>query len=130
MLKSCPCCGRIHDSRVICAPKKRRRDAARTEAERFRSTHRWTQKSLEIRARDKGLCRLCLQKGIVEWRGLQVHHIVPLAEDPGQGLSGGNLITLCKDCHERAERDGALRERLRRLAGEPAVLPDGQPPRG
>ena len=89
MLKSCPCCGRIHDTKIICAAKRQRMQPRDSEADRFRSTAAWTRKSRQIKERDFGL---------------EVHHIVPLAEDFDRRLDDDNLITLCQAHHKAAER--------------------------
>lgn len=52
-------------------------------------------------------------------RGLSVHHIVPLSEDYERRLDAGNLITLCRFCHAKAEHGGILRARLFELASIP-----------
>lgn len=104
MLKSCPSCGRIHDTKVICEEKRRRMQPRDSEADRFRSTAAWTRKSIHIKERDLGLCRLCLMEGVICWDGLEVHHIVPLAEDFDRRLDDENLITLCSAHHKEAER--------------------------
>ena len=104
MLKSCPCCGRIHDTKIICAAKRQRMQPRDSEADRFRSTAAWTRKSRQIKKRDFGLCRLCLMEGVVCWDGLEVHHIVPLAEDFDRRLDDDTLITLCQAHHKAAER--------------------------
>ena len=104
MLKSCPSCGRIHDTKVICEEKRRRMQPRDSEQDRFRSTAAWTRKSIQIKERDLGLCRLCLMEGVACWDQLEVHHIVPLAEDFDRRLDDENLITLCSAHHKEAER--------------------------
>jgi len=43
-------------------------------------------------------------EGVACWDGLEVHHIVPLAEDFDRRLDDDNLITLCQAHHKAAER--------------------------
>lgn len=121
MLKSCPYCGRIHDSRQICTPAlKARRDRQRkgnSRIDKFHSSQRWTDKSLYIRERDHFLCQACLLgldgKGVrYTDDNLSVHHIVPLSEAWDMRLDDDNLITLCQDHHEAAEAGRLPREVL------------------
>ena len=57
MLKSCKYCGRIHEAKAVCDPKriaqeKRWANRKQTDALMFRRTNAWTNKSITIRARD------------------------------------------------------------------------------
>ena len=61
MLKACPYCGRIHDSRYDCGKKPKARPKADTATQRFRGSGAWKTKREQIRKRDKGLCQLCLR---------------------------------------------------------------------
>jgi 5-methylcytosine-specific restriction endonuclease McrA len=115
MLKSCPYCGRVHDTSYDCGKKPERthrpKSSARRE-DRFRWTSTWKRKREEIAERDHWLCQSCLNglsphgKGIVT-SGLEVHHIESLKDNWRARLDSLNLVTLCEDCHELAER-GAI----------------------
>lgn len=105
-------------------PRRPARRKERTEQSSFRSTYAWTKKSRQIRERDRGLCRLCLEKGRLTWEGVQVHHVVPVEEDWELRLEDDNLISLCGEHHREAERAGE-RERLRRLARTSPTIPPG-----
>ncbi len=117
MLKACKYCGRIHDSKYICPPKRaaqqvRWQKRKESSIDRFRSSQRWTEKSIHIRERDRYLCLACLfnldgQGSRITTTGLSVHHIIPIAEDWDKRLDDNNLITLCEEHHERAE-DGTI----------------------
>ena len=48
MLKSCPCCGRIHDTKIICAAKRQRMRPRDSEPDRVRSTAACTRKRIQI----------------------------------------------------------------------------------
>ena len=118
MNKSCPYCGRTHPRGYEC-PKKPKRDYSRdreTEARRLRSTWAWTRAARRIKRRDGGVCLMCLAKGIAQSNGLEVHHIVPVAEAPDKLTDESNLITLCQSCHEAAERGEISRDELMGLA--------------
>ena len=121
MLRSCAACGRIHDSRETCAAR-RRLPLPKKEQQAFRSTDAWTRKSLAVRQRDLGLCRVCLEEGVLTWKELSVHHIVPLTEDFDRRLDEDNLITLCSRHHRMAERGELPRQQLAALAGSPPAL--------
>lgn len=114
MKKSCQYCGKIHDMSFLCQKKKRKFKS--TEESHFRSSSKWTKKSLEIKERDLFLCRICLEKGIAKWDGLEVHHIVPISENFDLRLEDQNLITLCQKHHKEAERSEISRTRLMELA--------------
>ncbi len=108
MLKSCKYCGKIHDSKYDCG-KKPRRKKIRTEQNQFRSTNAWKNKSIQIRERDHYLCQVCARnlyhtQQQYNDKGLEVHHIIPVAEDYDRRLDDENLITLCEYHHEMAER--------------------------
>ena len=49
-------------------------------------------------------------------KNLEVHHIVPLAEDFNKRLDNENLICLCQFHHKMAEHGEILREELTELA--------------
>ena len=115
MKRSCPYCGRVHDSRLNCGARPRRKKQA-GEREQFRSSAAWTRKSMEIRERDLFFCRACLAEGVLQWETLSVHHIVPLAEDFDRRLDDGNLITLCERHHKQADRGATGRAALFALA--------------
>lgn len=65
---------------------------------------RWQSLRREIIRRDKGCCALCLIRGIIEYRGLQVHHIIKRTEDTKLAFEKNNLITVCRSCHEEVEK--------------------------
>lgn len=114
MLRACPHCGRIHDSRHRCAAaaKKRRRESA---ADRWRSTKEWQRARDAVRERDRNMCVWCADEGVVETEGLSVHHVVPLEEDFGKRDDMDNLATLCARHHELAERGEAGRDEIRAM---------------
>ena len=137
MLKSCTFCGRIHEKKYIC-PQKAAADARRasrkkpyTEQDSLRNTNAWKKKSLHIRIRDKYMCQACLNGiGYLEDRritteNLQVHHIIPLKADRNEAFNNENLITLCEQCHELAEKGKIPRERLVEIARKAEKIPPG-----
>lgn len=134
MLKSCSTCGKVHDFNEIC-PKRiayeRQRQASYdrsqyardSRADHFRSTKAWQRKRQEVRERDLNVCRCCfLLYHRITTSGLSVHHIVPLEKSYAKRLQSGNLITLCRDCHERAESGRLTPETLKNLLRQPMRL--------
>ena len=108
----CTICGRIHEGRCV-RPQVEKRDS---KADRFRNTQVWRKKARAIMRRDYHCCRVCAERGRIETRGLSVHHITPLADDFDKRLDDDNLITLCREHHEEAERGGIRAKDLRDLA--------------
>ena len=95
-----------------CPYKTYKKKAYDTEADKFRKTKRWTKKSLEVRQRDRYLCRVCeanLYNTIQQFtfNDIDVHHIVPINEDYNKRLDNDNLITLCRYHHKMAD-DGKI----------------------
>ena len=130
MLVSCRWCGGMHRRGEVC-PKKPGRDytqrGERTEARRVRSSSAWTRRAVQIKARDRYLCLVCLARGVFTWRELEAHHIVPISEAPGLAFEDGNIITLCRDCHALADAGRIDRDTLRALVRRSAA---GDPPGG
>ncbi len=117
MLRSCPVCGRIHDSRIKC---KSSLSQERTDAQRFRSSAAWQRKRDEIVTRDLGLCQASLREDPprLVTDALQVHHIVKVESEWDARLDNDNLITLCGYYHELAESGAIRADVLRRWAYE------------
>ena len=114
MLKTCSICGGIHDEADMCKRTNNKKD---TESNKFRKSYRWTEKSKEVRKRDKNLCQICITgKYNTNYRytynDLEVHHIIPIEEDYNKRLDSNNLITLCRYHHEMAEKGQIKREEL------------------
>lgn len=64
---------------------------------------RWKSLRAEILRRDNGCCLLCFKRGIIEYRTLQVHHIVKRVDNPELIYEPSNLVTVCRQCHEEVE---------------------------
>ena len=109
-----------------CPYKTYKKKAYDTEADKFRKTKRWTNKSIEIRQRDRYLCRVCeanlyntIQR--FNYNELDVHHITPIAEDYNKRLDNDNLITLCRYHHKMADDGKIPREELCKLINTPPL---------
>lgn len=115
VLRSCNICGKVHKFGEDCPQKTYRKKSGRIEDE-FRQSSDWKKMREIIRKRDGYLCQVCLLNSEVNrdkfnWKKLEVHHIVPLAEDYELRLDEGNLITLCRSHHEEAEK-GKIERKL------------------
>ena len=114
--KSCPYCGRVHDKGFVCPKKLKPQKKEPTDITAFRSSARWQKTRDFIVRRDNFLCRICLENGILTSGDLTVHHIVPLAVDFSKRVDPDNLITVCPQCHEKAESGSIGADHLRVLA--------------
>lgn len=130
MLKSCKYCMKIHDIKHICAPKETAQreyftniSAKQKSITTFRSSNQWTAKRIDILDRDINMCQVCARKLYDTTRqfnsyNMQIHHIVPLAENMAKRLDDSNLITLCIFHHTLAESGGIPRKLLLSVAKE------------
>lgn len=108
MLKTCSRCGIVPQDH-ICPYKHYRNKDNNDKANRFRKSKQWTNKSIEIRERDKYLCQICMRNlyntiDTYNSDKLEVHHITGLNEDYNRRLDNDNLITLCCYHHKLADR--------------------------
>lgn len=60
--------------------------------------HRWRKLSEDYRIRNP-LCEDCDAQGRTT-PAAEVHHIVPINQDPSKRLDVNNLVALCKQCHD------------------------------
>lgn len=116
MYKSCTYCGSIHDTKVTCEMKPKRKkweqddNKIRTSIRKFRNSVAWTKKRDEIQERDLRLCQVCIRERYntinkYTYEGTSVHHIYPLAGEGGwvRRLDNNCLITLCSIHHSNAD---------------------------
>ena len=94
--------GKIHPKGYICKVEKKHYKYSYKES-RLRSKSAWTEKSIQIREDANYLCEVCKDKGIYNYRNVEVHHILKLRDRPDLLLDNYNLICLCKDCHRLAD---------------------------
>ena len=121
MLKSCPYCGRIHDSKFDCGRKPKRKHDKTKEAYAVHRSNRWKKLSEEVRDRDGFCCRVCLlgkygTMNRISYEDVSVHHIIPIEEDPSLAYDDRNCITLCRMHHEMAESGDIPRSELLALS--------------
>lgn len=121
MKRYCSICNSIHSGK--CSPRHYPERRRNSEADRFRNTRRWRSKAEHIRSRDCNCCRVCLEAGLIEYRELSVHHIIPLVQDFTRRLDDENLITLCRFHHEKAEKNLISKRKLLEIVQKPVILP-------
>ena len=66
-------------------------------AKRIRSSGRWKRLSLLVLSRSP-VCEWCGRRASVE-----AHHVEGVAKRPDLAYDSGNLVALCRRCHERIE---------------------------
>ena len=115
-LVTCRYCGIVPRGHQ-CPHKKSRQKSGDRQSDRFRKTKAWTQKSIEIRQRDRYLCQCCLHNlyDTIDWlnyKTVEVHHITPINEDYNRRLDNDNLISLCSYHHKMADKGQIPRDVL------------------
>lgn len=132
MLKSCPYCGGIHDRRESCQSKpKPQWDKEPTAASNFRSTRKWRDKRKRILERDHYTCQICTRgkyNTIGRWwkfKGIQIHHAIPIMEAWDKRLDDGNLIALCSYHHHMADNGMIPRSEILEIIREQQSPPAG-----
>ena len=126
MKKACPYCGAVHDKGCICPKKPQGKYHQWTElskADVFRGSYEWKCKREHIMKRDLYLCVACRHKltGTIRQfnnEDLSVHHIRPLITNYELRLDDNNLITLCRNHHEMAEKGEISAEKLSKILPE------------
>lgn len=114
---ACSKCGKIHPKGYVCHVGKKHYKYSYKES-KLRSKSAWTEKSKQIREDANYLCEVCKDKGIYNYRNIEVHHIEKLKDKPELWLNDDNLICLCKSCHRLADAGMIEKEYLKKLAQE------------
>lgn len=78
------------------------------DAEKHTKTGKWQKTRKDVIVRDKGVCQLCLVRGQITNKKLEVHHIKKRSEVIGTIeeyliYDHSNLVTVCRQCHEELE---------------------------
>lgn len=115
MWKSCSRCGKLHKLGYRCNAGREWKSHYGGKEAKLRNTNDWHKKAEEIKERSKYLCANCLEKGIYNYKDLEVHHIQKLREAPERLLDDDNLICLCRSCHKLADAGQIDREYLEKL---------------
>lgn len=118
-LKSCKYCGRIHSGECEQKPK---REKESTQHTKLRTCRRWDTTRKKILMRDHYLCRVCFEQHRINADSLEVHHIVPLSDNPAAAYDTDNLISLCVKHHKAADDGKIARDTLKTLALTDMVL--------
>ena len=80
-------------------------EEADARAEAFYCSKQWKLFRKGILARDHYLCVNCAAHGRLSVAS-DVHHIVRVKQDWNKRFDSSNCISLCKACHNRADRQG------------------------
>ena len=122
MYKACSRCGKIHDSKYKCGAGRSYNGG---EERKLRRTYAWKIKSREVRDEANNLCEVCLDQGVINYKRLEVHHIVKLRENADGLLDDLNLICLCEKHHKEADEGlldvGYLRSLAKARVKEPPL---------
>lgn len=65
--------------------------------------HKWNMLSKRYRSHNP-ICEDCEDRDLIT-PASEVHHVVPILEDPSLRLSWDNLVALCHGCHVQRHRD-------------------------
>ena len=103
MYKTCKMCGVVSVDH-ICPHRRSRQKSGDRQSDKFRKTKAWTDKSVEIRQRDRYLCQVCLKNLYNTLDTLNY-----------------NLITLCSYHHKMADKGQIPRETLYEILKENGV---------
>lgn len=106
MRRACGYCGHMHDINETCPSKptqKGRKYPSKTDADKLRNTYRWRHKRNQIKEDAHWMCEVCADKGIINGKHLEVHHIVKLNANPDLLTDDDNLICLCVQHHKQAD---------------------------
>ena len=119
---TCPHCGVVMRGHK-CPHRKSRQKSGDRQSDRFRKTKAWTNKSIEIRQRDRFLCQVCLRNlynttSFLNYKTVEVHHIAPIEEDFNRRLDNDNLISLCSYHHHMADKGQIPRKVLQDIVRE------------
>ena len=115
--KACSKCGKVHPYGYKCnvgAGYNR----SKLEEDKLRSKYAWTMKSRQIREDANNLCEVCLDRGVITYNGLEVHHIEKLRENVDGLLDDDNLICLCVAHHKEADNGDLDPNYLRQLVSK------------
>lgn len=85
----------------------------------FYGSTKWKRKRKAILKRDKYQCQLCKRYGRIR-EATMVHHKIEVEDDPSLALVDSNLVSLCKQCHEKMHPEKASKAlRMRKTYGDP-----------
>ncbi|WP_411860755.1 HNH endonuclease [Mammaliicoccus sciuri] len=70
----------------------------------FYHSSEWRKRRKQVLLRDKYMCQMCLQHGVITNRNLIVHHKIELKQDWSKRLAMDNLETVCRECHNKIHK--------------------------
>lgn len=91
----------------------------RPEQNAFYKSHKWQDVRNTYFKKAKGLCEVCLSKGLIK-QGEIVHHIIEMNSEniKNEKLAYGfdNLQLVCRDCHKEIHEKRQLKGRSKRYS--------------
>lgn len=78
--------------------------AKNKQVEKTIKSGRWKALRSEIIRRDKCCIYCFMNEKVYNLKNLQVHHIEKRVDNPDRIYDPTNLITLCRNCHEKIEK--------------------------
>ena len=86
--------------------KANKKNLKNKDAEKHTKTSKWQSIRRKALQRDKGLCQLCLTRGVIWNKKLEVHHIKKIATDEGweARLDYDGLLGVCIIHHKEIEK--------------------------
>jgi len=103
--RPCRRCKRVLTTETYCpdckaiVTKKRQKQDTRLPASKRGYDWQWS-KVRKMKLSINPLCEMCLKEGRATAADT-VHHIVEVEQDPSLRLDLKNLMSLCRDCHEK-----------------------------
>lgn len=96
--------GNTYCEKCYSANLKEKKDGLKDkQAEKVSKSGTWKIVREKIIARDNGVCVLCLKRGYIQHKSLQVHHLIKRTSDISLAYDPSNLVTVCRTCHEEIE---------------------------
>lgn len=83
--------------------KENKKGLKNKDVEKTTKSAKWKAVRRKVILRDK-CCVMCLSDKYVNAKNLQVHHIIKRKDNEDLIYEMSNLVTLCRDCHEKAEK--------------------------
>ncbi|WP_339326461.1 HNH endonuclease [Clostridium perfringens] len=108
--KYCPSCA----SKLQSRHKEYKQHREDIKEQSFYTSTEWKTVRLKIKARDNGLCLLCLDNNLITPMNT-VHHITELKEDWNERFNRENLICICEACHQKIHKEYKVNNERKRV---------------
>lgn len=115
MYKACPNCGKIHNFNAGRCYVGKVSKTCNTFEQKIRDTGKYKKLARIIKEDSNGICSVCLDKGIINDKEIQVHHIEKIKLRPDLAFDETNVVCLCHKHHELAEVGLLSKKYLKKL---------------